>query len=272
MKNKTTYITITNARFYDTIKEDASQGETNWTVNKSTKAGDTILLYVCAPVSAIVAVGTASIDSWREDDLNSPWYGSHMTDMHGLELLTTPITRARLMNHFPDWGYWKQPRICVAVKKQFIEQLEKLVAIHKRPFSEEQINQLIKRILPIAKQWETLMTWWIRGDDNCFLYCYDCCVKEIAKQYPGEDIDEYIDGGFEVDSDSEPFCETCGHALKFLPTNYAREGIIEHFESTTPDLTDPNDCDLLIDIVTDYNYHSAPNLKVEALIERILSL
>jgi addiction module HigA family antidote len=55
-----TFTTITNVGYYYSIIEDAQTGETVWTINKNARSGDTVLLYVCAPVSAIVATATVS--------------------------------------------------------------------------------------------------------------------------------------------------------------------------------------------------------------------
>jgi hypothetical protein len=52
-----TFTTISNQEFHDILLEDAVAGKTNWTVSKYCRPGDRILLYICAPVSAIVATG-----------------------------------------------------------------------------------------------------------------------------------------------------------------------------------------------------------------------
>lgn len=112
---KTTHVTVTNVEYYEVLRDDAGEGETNWSVNRHTRRGDRILLYVCAPVSAVVATGYASEDAYLEDDPQSEWFGKYFVDMHGLTMLDKPVTRAELIARFPEWGYWKQPRNCVRV-------------------------------------------------------------------------------------------------------------------------------------------------------------
>lgn len=110
-----TYITVTNAAYYETLLEDSEAGETNWTISRHAKVSDRVLLYVCAPVSAIVAVATVTSAPVREDDPASAWFGHWMTDMHRLRMLEEPITRSALMERFPEWGYWKQPRNSIVI-------------------------------------------------------------------------------------------------------------------------------------------------------------
>jgi len=121
------YTTITNVAYYETLREDARDGETRWTVNRHVRAGDQVILYVCAPVSAIVAVGEAEIDVELEEDPASPWMGRWFADLDGLRMLERPITRAELMRAFPAWGYWRQPRQSVAVPGEYVVELERLL-------------------------------------------------------------------------------------------------------------------------------------------------
>lgn len=125
---KQTFISPTNADYYETLREDAAEGETNWSVSKHTRRGDRILLYVCAPVSAVVAEGFASEDAYLDDDPGSEWFGKYFVEMHGLRMLERPVTRAELMARFPQWGYWKQPRACVRVPDAYRQDLERLVS------------------------------------------------------------------------------------------------------------------------------------------------
>lgn len=124
---KQTYTTVTNPTFYDTLRADAAQGETNWTINPHARRGDTVLLYVCAPIMAIVATATLSTDAELLDDISSDFFGAFVADMHGLRLLEKPLTRAEMMRRLPEWGWPRQPRQSVRVPEEFRPQLERLL-------------------------------------------------------------------------------------------------------------------------------------------------
>jgi hypothetical protein len=126
-KSKQFHVTISNAEFYEILKEDAEQGMTNWTINAKARVGDEVLLYICAPVSAIVARATIATEPQIEEDPASVWCGKHMADMHSLMMLDTPITRQKLIGQFRDWGYWMQPRNSIVVPAYFVKRLERLL-------------------------------------------------------------------------------------------------------------------------------------------------
>lgn len=125
------FTTITNAAFYEVLCEDAEGHQTNWTVNRNAKPGDEVLLYVCAPVSAIVAFAVIETAPELCEDPGSEWCGSYFADMHSLTMLEEPITRARLLAEFPGWKYWKQPRLSALVPPEFIEPLRRLITLQK---------------------------------------------------------------------------------------------------------------------------------------------
>ena len=114
-----TYTTITNADFYETLKNDAQIGETQWTINKNARSGDSVLIYVCAPISAIVATAVVSDDPFENEDINSEWFGSFFALMENLQMLKKPITRKELFWEFPHWRYWTQPRNSVLVPETY---------------------------------------------------------------------------------------------------------------------------------------------------------
>jgi uncharacterized protein YsxB (DUF464 family) len=124
---KNAYTTVSNAAFYEALREDSAEGETNWTINRHARRGDHVIMYVCAPVSAIVATATVATDPEQDDDPASEWFGHYLADMKDLTLLAEPVTRARLVADFPGWGYWKQPRNSVRVPERVLAGLKMLV-------------------------------------------------------------------------------------------------------------------------------------------------
>ena len=124
---KSLHITVSNAEFYEALREDAEEELTNWTVNRHCRPGNTMLLYICSPISAIVAVATVSDLPELNDGPSSPWFGQWMVDMEALRMLKEPISRQALLTTFPDWGYWRQPRNSIAVPEMHVDELERLL-------------------------------------------------------------------------------------------------------------------------------------------------
>lgn len=98
--------------------------------NKNAKPGDVVLLYVCAPKSAIVATAIIADIPYLEENINSEFFNTWFAEMNELILLNTSISRHHLREIFPDWGYWKQPRNSVQVKTEYLSELLPLVAKH----------------------------------------------------------------------------------------------------------------------------------------------
>jgi hypothetical protein len=121
------YTAITNIEYHQTLLDDSVEGETCWTINKNAKSGDEVVLYVCAPVSAIVAIATVVDEPIKDEDLNSMWFGSYFADMEDLRMLKEPIERTFLLSRFPDWRYWTQPRNSVAVPSQYESRIHTLI-------------------------------------------------------------------------------------------------------------------------------------------------
>jgi hypothetical protein len=128
MKNRNTFITVSNQAFYEVLCADAASGATNWTISRRARRGDRVLLYVCAPISSIVAVAEITSDTEKDQDVRSEWFGSYLADLHSLKLLARPIARKTLLSEFPAWGYWKQPRMSVAAPEEFLLRLEQLIS------------------------------------------------------------------------------------------------------------------------------------------------
>jgi hypothetical protein len=76
-----TYTAISNREYYEVLKEDAETGETSWTINKECRPGDLVLLYICRPVSAIVATAVVITVPEKDEDQNSVWFGQWFAEM-----------------------------------------------------------------------------------------------------------------------------------------------------------------------------------------------
>jgi hypothetical protein len=126
-KPRALFTTITNAAFYEVLREDAESHQTNWTVNRHAKPGDEVLLYVCAPVSAVVAIGVIETVPELCEDPGSEWFGSYFADIHSLVMLEVPLTRTFLCAEFPTWRYWKQPRLSCLVRPEYASRLRELL-------------------------------------------------------------------------------------------------------------------------------------------------
>lgn len=86
---------------------------------------------------------------------------------------------------------------------------------------------------------EKLACYWL-SEDSGNNYCHDCIVKladaepavEDAEDNDHDDDDDAIDGGFDIDHDSPPYCETCGATLSGHLTEY---GVDQEIEALTGD-------------------------------------
>lgn len=98
-------------------------------------------------------------------------------------------------------------------------------------------------VYPNAAKFTVEPEHWIGGDDESRSFCHECAEKEIANLEKAHPDEEYIlDGGWGCESDSQPFCETCGKALSASFTTYACESEIDHFEDSGFDIDSPEDC------------------------------
>lgn len=100
-------ILISNSGYgMDSLGKLARTGRSEfWSAPKLTAAGDTVLFYVDAPISAIVAIGTALTSARPTRD---KWYEAKVG---GLRLLDSPIPLAELRAMFPDWAWLKKARM-----------------------------------------------------------------------------------------------------------------------------------------------------------------
>ena len=110
------------------LKEDSAAGETVWSINRHARVGDRVLLYVCAPVSSIVATATIAEDPYLNEDVNSEWFGTWFAEMNQLNMLDSPLPRRFLIDTFPGWRYWTQPRNSVKVPTEHEGELSDYLA------------------------------------------------------------------------------------------------------------------------------------------------
>jgi hypothetical protein len=125
------YTTITNSDYYQNLQDDSREGSTAWTINRHAKSGDLVLLYVCAPVSAIVATAIVVDEPEQDLDPNSIWFKSYFAEMENLRMLKEPISRNALLKGFSSWRYWTQPRNSVAVPREYEGEIRRLVEFQK---------------------------------------------------------------------------------------------------------------------------------------------
>lgn len=110
--------------------------------------------------------------------------------------------------------------------------------------TEDITEDLIEKLVYAnATKFETKPEHWIHGSDESESYCRDCAEKEIERLSAESPEEEFIlDGGWGEENDSQPFCATCGAALRSSFTTYACESELDHFEDQGFDLDSPSDC------------------------------
>lgn len=92
------------------------------------------------------------------------------------------------------------------------------------------IARLLRQLWKRAATVETQPCYWfssqfdIPGTDWCFN-----CAKKRADELRAKHPDVVIDGGWDVEKDSPPYCEGCGRRLEYSPTDYCTEQELAHF-------------------------------------------
>lgn len=125
------FITVSNPGFYQSLVKEPSLFQSNWTITSKARPGDRVLLYITAPISAIVASATISTEPEKDDEPQSPWRGHYISDIEDILIFIRPITRDDLRRCFGRWGYWKQPRNSVRVPQQYRDKMYALIRIAK---------------------------------------------------------------------------------------------------------------------------------------------
>jgi len=91
---------------------------------------------------------------------------------------------------------------------------------------------------------------WINGADGGLSYCLDCCEKEVEKLLKKDPDGGYtVDGGWETEGDSTPFCENCGKLLENILTDYGCEAEVKHFLSYGFDPKSDDDCWAMSEVI-----------------------
>jgi len=86
--------------------------------------------------------------------------------------------------------------------------------------------------------------YWVNGGEG-LSFCYDCCGKEVSllkKDDPENNEYCCVDGGWIIDGDSIPYCETCDKLLKNTLTYDGCEDEVNHFLEHGFDPCSASDC------------------------------
>ena len=105
---------------------------------------------------------------------------------------------------------------------------------------DKQLEQLDK-VISQCNQVDFGEPYWFDGSYECcdeysdYEYCYKCAIK-IIKSDQELDVNEHLDGGFNTEVDSAPFCEKCSKPLAYTFTDYGAEQELDHYEEYGIDL------------------------------------
>lgn len=93
------------------------------------------------------------------------------------------------------------------------------------------IDKAIEALEKIAAAVETPYQHWLGGDDadQGQSYCRPCAEKKVA-----EGKGEFIDGGYQQDSDVCSHCDDCGRLLEYNLTESGVVAELEHFRLNAP--------------------------------------
>jgi|GEM_PF-6067076 len=113
--------------------DDDDEYETCWTCPKAVKAGDLMLIYLMAPLSAIVGYAYFTGEPYMNNDSASDWFGKTMAAYDNLTMLDPHdylgLGEMRLL--FPEWHWVHRPQGATVVpdkpempvKKPLLERL-----------------------------------------------------------------------------------------------------------------------------------------------------
>ena len=100
----------------------------------------------------------------------------------------------------------------------------------------------LRKFIDAAPEIPVEPSYWINGASDGELYCYDHAVAEcdrLTSEEPEQDFE--VDGGVDMEDDSQGFCAICGITLGTCFSYDACESELEHFEKYGFDLSSRSD-------------------------------
>lgn len=98
-----------------------------WTVNPNATPGDRVVMYVSAPVSSFVGMGTVTGRKWH-DGRKHGWPGYRMINVRIDQAIEPPVHIRTIRKALPDWGWARMPqaqaRVPGAVLPRFLRFLD----------------------------------------------------------------------------------------------------------------------------------------------------
>jgi hypothetical protein len=124
-----TFITVTSVGYLDSLQEDASSGESNWTLgrNGNARKGDRLLLYCKAPITGFVAEARIASTPEVLIDPEHEFNGSYCVDITDINVFANHVARGAVLAALPEWGWPRQPRTVVEVPDVYVDKLMTLL-------------------------------------------------------------------------------------------------------------------------------------------------
>lgn len=89
-----------------------------WTCPATVKKGDKMLIYLLAPISAIVGEATFTSDAFQMNDTESEWFGKKMATYDFVKIYQEPISLHELRTLFPEWHWTQRPQGAVKIPEK----------------------------------------------------------------------------------------------------------------------------------------------------------
>jgi hypothetical protein len=102
---------------------------------------------------------------------------------------------------------------------------------------------MLDLLLPAASKCKTEPEHWVHGHYEAESFCLECCEKKVEAllmKKPGADY--CVDGGWGIEGDSIPFCETCNALLENSLTDYGSLEELGYFHRDGCSLKSPLGC------------------------------
>lgn len=106
--------------------------ESCWTCPSAASRGDTMLIYLMRPISAIIASATFSSEPFTNNDLDSEWFGKRMATYIGIKVFDESefVSLFRLRELFPEWYWTTRPQGAVKVPEIYEQQFLDLLRLN----------------------------------------------------------------------------------------------------------------------------------------------